>query len=41
MADSLTVALNLFQGLSIKMAPVDLARWMLKQVQHDSILVAA
>ena len=41
MADSLTVTLTVFQGLSIKMASVDLARWMLKRLQHDSILAAA
>ncbi len=39
MAKSLTVTLNLFQGPSVKLAPVDLVRWMLKQVQHDSMVV--
>ena len=48
MADNRIVTLNLFQGLSVKMAPVDLARWMLerqspevKQVQHDNIVVTS
>ena len=41
MANSLAVTLNLFQGLSVKMAPADLVGWMLKQVQHDSILVTS
>ncbi len=41
MADNPSVTLNLFQGLCVKMAPVDLARWMLKQVQHDGIEVMA
>ena len=39
MANILTVTLNVFQGLSFKVAPLDLARLMLKQVQHDSILI--
>ncbi len=39
MADILTVTLNLFQGPSFKVAPLDFARLMLKQVQHDSILL--
>ena len=41
-AKNCTVTLNWFQGLSLKMAPVDLAPWMLerqspvvKQVPHD------
>jgi hypothetical protein len=45
-AKNRTVTLNWFQGLSLKMAPVDLALWILErqspevqQVQHDSILV--
>ncbi|MDH4399194.1 hypothetical protein [Sphingorhabdus sp.] len=41
MASSLTVTLNLVQGLSVKMAPVDLVPWMLKQVQHDTIVVTS
>ena len=48
MADNRTVTLNLFQGLSVKMAQVDLVRWMLerqspevKQIQHDFIEVMA
>ena len=47
-AKNRTVTLNSFQGLSFKMAPVDLALWILErqspevqQVQHDSILVMA
>ena len=39
MAEILTVTLNVSQGLSFKMAPLDLARLMLKQVQYDSILI--
>ena len=39
MAKNLTVTLNVLQGLSFKMVPLDLARLMLKQVQHDSILI--
>ena len=48
MADNRTVILNLFQGLSVKMAPVDLVGWMLKrqspevnQVRHDIIVVTS
>ena len=48
MASSLTVTLNLVQGLSVKMAQIDLVRWMLerqspevKQIQHDFIEVMA
>jgi len=48
MANNLIVTLNVFQGLSVKMAPVDLARWMLerqspevKHIQHDNIVVTA
>jgi hypothetical protein len=48
MANNRIVTLNLFQGLSVKMAPADLARWMLerqpqevKQVQHDNIVVTS
>ena len=48
MASSLTVTLNLVQGLSVKMAQIDLVRWMLerqspevKQVQHDTIVVTS
>lgn len=39
MANNRTVILNLFQDFSVKMAPVDLARWMLKHVQRDTIEV--
>ena len=48
MADNRTVTLKSFQGLSVKMAQVDLVRWMLerqspevKQVQHDTIVVTS
>jgi hypothetical protein len=48
MADNRTVALKSFQGLSVKMAQVDLVRWMLerqspevKQLQHDTIVVTS
>ena len=41
MANNLIVTLNLFQGLSVKVAPVDLVPSMRKQVQHHSILVVA
>lgn len=48
MANKLIVTLNVFQGLSVKMAPVDLTRWMLerqppevKQVQHENIVVTS
>jgi len=40
-ANNHIVTLNWFQGLSVKMAPADLARWTLKQVQHDIFLVMA
>jgi hypothetical protein len=47
-ANNRTVTLNLFQGLSVKIAPVYLVRWMLerqspevKQVQHDNIVVTS
>jgi hypothetical protein len=41
MASSLTVTLNLVQGQSVKMAPVDLVPWMLKQVQQETIVVTS
>jgi hypothetical protein len=48
MADNRTVTLKSFQGLSFKMAQVDLVRWMLerqspevKQIQHYFIEVMA
>jgi len=40
-ANNRTVNLSLFKDLSIKMALVDLVRWMLKQVQHDDTVVTA
>jgi hypothetical protein len=47
-AKNRTITLKSFQGVSVKIAPVNLARWMLerqspevKQVQHDNILVMA
>jgi len=48
MANNRTVILNVFQGLSVKMAPVDLARSILdrqspevKNVQRESFEVRA
>ena len=37
MAKHLPVTLNLFQGPFVQLAQVFVARWMLKQVQHDGI----
>ncbi len=34
------VTLNLFQGPSIRSSSGRAARWMLKQVQHDNMLLA-
>jgi hypothetical protein len=38
LANSNTVTLNLFQGLSSHLSSDRAARWMLKQVQHDEVV---